>query len=437
MVTVDSLGLVQVWIDKDQLASTAQLLIDGYKLPAIGVVDNDHKLIGWVTKHALVGVKSTTRVSEVMTEAPASISVYEPVRDAASELIEREADYLPVTRDGIFHSILTARHMLSTLRESFDPMTELPWSDRLWNWGVQQLEEGVEIAILFIDLDDFGKFNKTYGHVVGDRVIKKVAHHLESLVDPRTDVLVRYGGDEFAIGTSRSREDAEALIETLQGDNEGLAVDGVEEKVTFSIGIYGGRRTKQRTEIHGASNVDNLINLASNDCMARKNALRTPEVEAAPITESSPVATLVEEAPAAAPMVTAVASVPAPKEVPVAIVHDLEVETIQADDEPNSVTYVVLKGQTGLAVGTAAKLGNARADAVAVATAKAIERAYNTAKVEILNLEVIKAGSTELLNLNVRATRDGMEREVQTQAEANGDLDETVCLSVISAYFAE
>lgn len=439
MITVDSLGLVQVWIDKDQLASTAQLLIDGYKLPAIGVVDTDHRLIGWVTKHALVGVKANTKVSDVMSEAPMSISVYEPVRDAATELIEREADFLPVTRDGIFHSILTARHVLSTLRESFDPMTELPWSDHLWNWGVKQLEEGVEIAILFIDLDDFGKFNKHYGHVVGDRVIKKVARHLESRIDPRTDVLVRYGGDEFAIGTNRSREEAEELIEELQGGKKGLAVDGVDENVTFSIGIYGGRRTKQRSQIHGASNVDDLINLASTDCVARKNAARSPVTNHSVVVEPRLVETpersnAFEESETAPAVTTVVALAP---EVPVALVSGLQVETIQADDEPNSVTYVVLKSDNGLAVGTAAKLGNARADAVAVATAKAIERAFNTARVEILNLEVIRAGSTELLNLNVRATRDGMEREVQTQAEANGDLDETVCLSVISAYFAE
>lgn len=470
MITVESLGLVQVWIDRDQLASTAKLLIEGYKIPALGVVDHDRKLIGWVTRLSLVGIKSTTRVHEILTEAPQPISVYEPVRDAASELVDRDADFLPVTRDGQFHSILTARSMLSTLRESFDPMTELPWSDHLWNWGVRQLEEGVEIAILFIDLDDFGKFNKTYGHVLGDRVIKKVAHYLEAKLNPRTDVLVRYGGDEFAVGTNRTREEAEELMELLMGDGEGLEVEGVMEKVTFSIGIYGGRRSKQRTHVHGASNVDNLINLASTDCMARKRTGRAlidaeAVISEAAVNEAEVPNIIVPEAPA--PVVPAPEAVSQPEisqaeisqpeieateaqaeespvavaekapEAPVALVSGLQIETIQADDEPNSVTYVVLKSDAGLAVGTAAKLGNARSDAVATATAKAIEKAFGGSRVEVKSLDVVRAGTTELVSMSVKAVRDGMEREVNTQAEANGDLDETICLSVISAYFAE
>jgi len=57
---------------------------------------------------------------------------------------------------------------------------------------------GIEICIIFCDLDHFTKINETHGHLVGDQVLKVVASSLKGAVKGR-DLVVRYGGEEFAI----------------------------------------------------------------------------------------------------------------------------------------------------------------------------------------------------------------------------------------------
>jgi diguanylate cyclase (GGDEF)-like protein/PAS domain S-box-containing protein len=57
---------------------------------------------------------------------------------------------------------------------------------------------GLSLALLYIDLDHFKPVNDTYGHPVGDEVLKRFAERLSHLVRP-TDLVARLGGDEFAI----------------------------------------------------------------------------------------------------------------------------------------------------------------------------------------------------------------------------------------------
>lgn len=57
---------------------------------------------------------------------------------------------------------------------------------------------GIEVSIIFGDLDFFKKINDQHGHLVGDQVLKVVANSLKGAVKGR-DLVARYGGEEFAI----------------------------------------------------------------------------------------------------------------------------------------------------------------------------------------------------------------------------------------------
>jgi diguanylate cyclase (GGDEF)-like protein/PAS domain S-box-containing protein len=65
-----------------------------------------------------------------------------------------------------------------------------------------------KIGFLLVDVDNFKEINDTYGHTVGDRVLKEVAGFLQSNVR-QSDFVVRYGGDEFLI-----------ILTELEGDPE-------------------------------------------------------------------------------------------------------------------------------------------------------------------------------------------------------------------------
>jgi diguanylate cyclase (GGDEF)-like protein len=56
----------------------------------------------------------------------------------------------------------------------------------------------IPVSLLFLDIDGFKAYNDKYGHLAGDEVLRKISQTMKKLVR-KTDILARYGGDEFAI----------------------------------------------------------------------------------------------------------------------------------------------------------------------------------------------------------------------------------------------
>jgi diguanylate cyclase (GGDEF)-like protein len=57
---------------------------------------------------------------------------------------------------------------------------------------------GLRVAVLYIDLDNFKAVNDTYGHVVGDELLKTIGARMKQVVR-ETDMVTRIGGDEFCV----------------------------------------------------------------------------------------------------------------------------------------------------------------------------------------------------------------------------------------------
>lgn len=85
----------------------------------------------------------------------------------------------------------------------FDALTDLPnrtlLIDRLHQAVAQARREHGLLALLYLDLDKFKPVNDSFGHDVGDLLLKEVANRLEACVKRETDTVSRLGGDEFVI----------------------------------------------------------------------------------------------------------------------------------------------------------------------------------------------------------------------------------------------
>jgi diguanylate cyclase (GGDEF)-like protein len=83
----------------------------------------------------------------------------------------------------------------------YDALTDLPnrakFHERLEH-ELSQIREGEQLAVIYIDIDEFKSVNDTLGHLIGDELLKAVAMSLGHCVK-ETDFVARLGGDEFAV----------------------------------------------------------------------------------------------------------------------------------------------------------------------------------------------------------------------------------------------
>lgn len=96
-----------------------------------------------------------------------------------------------------------------------------------------------QLALLFIDLDNFKRVNDSLGHLEGDKVLKTVAERIADCLRS-TDLVARFGGDEFVIllGDVRARADVLVVLMALLAVVEvPVNADGCVLNVTPSIGV--------------------------------------------------------------------------------------------------------------------------------------------------------------------------------------------------------
>jgi diguanylate cyclase (GGDEF)-like protein/PAS domain S-box-containing protein len=135
-------------------------------------------------------------------------------------------------------------------------------------------EDGTPVCCLMTDIDKFKSFNDTYGHAVGDQVLVQVARVLKAALRP-TDVLCRYGGEEFCIllpGVDALR--AAVVSERIRFRVEAQAGPGIRSmpglRVTSSFGLTSME--------FGAPNLKMLIDEADQALYAAKQGGRNKVV---------------------------------------------------------------------------------------------------------------------------------------------------------------
>lgn len=127
-----------------------------------------------------------------------------PIDVAITLTVNRQANGTLVSLRWLLRDITQQKQAIARIhRQAFyDPLTNLPnrtFFDAHLAKAIAQAERNSEqLAIVFLDLDGFKDINDNLGHVAGDQLLTKTADRLmRSLRE--ADVLVRWGGDEFAL----------------------------------------------------------------------------------------------------------------------------------------------------------------------------------------------------------------------------------------------
>jgi diguanylate cyclase (GGDEF)-like protein/PAS domain S-box-containing protein len=159
------------------------------------------------------------------------------LRVAPLRTVDRAAGFI-----GSIEDVTDRRLLEQTLAHdaTHDRLTGLPNRTLLWDRLQAALAvDQPQVAVLFLDIDDFKLVNDSLGHEAGDQLLLAIAARLQAAVRPG-DLVTRFGGDEFVVLCEglAGRDDAAAIADRLARClADPVDVAGREVAVTASIGL--------------------------------------------------------------------------------------------------------------------------------------------------------------------------------------------------------
>lgn len=117
-------------------------------------------------------------------------------------------------------------------------------------WCQSLSQEQADVSVLFIDIDEFKKYNDTYGHIQGDKALIHIANIVKGLLKRETDLVARYGGEEIVALVKRSNsEQARQTAEMVRTAVESSTVDISGLNPGENLLTYGSAGTKTPDKI--------------------------------------------------------------------------------------------------------------------------------------------------------------------------------------------
>ena len=280
--------------DRRDLAAGELLLSPGEKNEHVFVV-----LSGSVNVH--VGSPDTPVIATMEAgECVGEMSIIED-RDPSAYVLGAEDTHLLVIHQTILWNMVDASHefaknLLVVLSErvrshnrviadnfgelkkferhaTTDALTSLANRHAMEDTFPQQIAQCIEankpVSLMMIDVDNFKQFNDMFGHIAGDRALSAVSKILRTQFRPR-DLLVRYGGDEFAaLLPDVTAEQGVAIGERIRQVVSGETGDGTDSLIQIPLRISMGV-----AELQPEQTLDSLIRAADKALYRAKNAGR-------------------------------------------------------------------------------------------------------------------------------------------------------------------
>jgi diguanylate cyclase (GGDEF)-like protein len=138
-------------------------------------------------------------------------------------------------------------------------------------------KHGLPLTLVFLDIDNFGQFNRSYGAPTGDAVLRQFAEVVSAAIRP-VDWMARYGGEEFCVVMPATFDEALVAAERLRvmvAEAELSTFDAQRVRITVSIGVAEHRDTSELP--------DGLVQRASKALQEAKRLGRN-RVRGAPLT---------------------------------------------------------------------------------------------------------------------------------------------------------
>ncbi|MFT5729708.1 MAG: diguanylate cyclase (GGDEF)-like protein [Desulforhopalus sp.] len=201
-----------------------------------GIWTDNIMQIGGVIEVILLSIALGERINEekrqrILAEQTLSSSLERMVKERTLEL-KQALKQLETANTTLDKMTLTDALTQISNRRAFDTCIEQEFSVAKKN--------GKPLALIMIDIDHFKNFNDTYGHQIGDEVLKNVAQILRSLATRPRDMAFRYGGEEFAVVLSTTdRSGATIVAEKIRAKIEAtpILINDTPCFITISAGI--------------------------------------------------------------------------------------------------------------------------------------------------------------------------------------------------------
>ncbi len=180
------------------------------------------------------------------------LTAYATVDNAIHALKEGAADFLkkPFENDHLIHVVRQSLEKYRTMREKerleeevrrlsiTDDLTGLYNHRHFYKTLESELarlkRQKMPLSLLMLDVDQFKRYNDRYGHLEGDKVLKRIGEIINHSIRSNVDSGYRYGGDEFAVLLiGASVDHALVIAERIRSSIEGAGF----QEITVSIGL--------------------------------------------------------------------------------------------------------------------------------------------------------------------------------------------------------
>jgi len=165
-------------------------------------------------------------------------------------VVERDLEGNPLLFAGIFWNITEEKlkeeetaQLIEGLYVSsmLDPLTGILNRNGLKNKLKDLVSKckklGKDLSLMLFDIDGFKMINDTYGHMVGDMVLKELSELVNCTIR-KDDLFVRWGGDEFLVVSMINLDEALFIANRLRRMIESRSFSGLDVTVSIGISVY-------------------------------------------------------------------------------------------------------------------------------------------------------------------------------------------------------